>query len=173
MAKRTFLRLIFGNLPFALLLVAASVSARELSLHDVLARADVVVLARVDDPSTSVTDTPVGHGAPTYPRYRRHLLLIEALRGKVPARIDADEPAWRTRMQAHAKCHGENRCAPSAVDEYRGELSREPVPGDIVLVFLHRSSHGDLELAADRAMDTAERATQVRTLLKASRRPAR
>jgi hypothetical protein len=153
--------------PLVLLLLAVPATARELTLRDVLPRADVVVLAKVDDPPTSVTDTPVGHGAPAYPRYRRHLVLVEALKGKVAARLDVDEPAWRTRMKAHAKCRGEHKCAPVEGDAYQGELSREPVPGTVVLVFLHRSAHGELELVADRAMDTADKAAEVRAWLQA------
>jgi hypothetical protein len=34
-------------------------------------------------------------------------------------------------------------------------------------VFLHRSAHGELELVADRAMDTADKAAEVRAWLQA------
>lgn len=155
------------------LLAAAPAHARELTLRDLVTRADAVVLARVDDPPTSVTDTPVGHGAPAYPRYRRHLVLVDTLKGKVPAKLDVDEPAWRTRLKAHARCRGEHKCAPINGDEYQGDLAREPVPGDVVLVFLHRTAQADWELAAERSMDRAEKAAEARAVLAESGRSHR
>ncbi len=160
----------------ALLLFALPASARDLDLPGVLARADVVVLARVSDPPATLVNVAIaraknGAAVAPYPRYIRHFTVVQTLRAPaawtVGRRLDIDEPDWRARLEAHRRCRGEDTCAPFEGDAYVGELAREPVPGHVILAFLHRTKDGGLELAAERSLDSAERAAQVRALLPA------
>ena len=85
----------------------------------------------------------------------------------LPAHLRVDEPHWVARYAAWQKCRAPESCPQLAGDRYRGQLAREPNPGAQVLVFLRRNAKGELELAADFALDRGERAAEVQALLQA------
>ncbi len=155
---------------WALLTLCAGLQAppqAELDLPGVLARAPIVVLARVADPRMDVQDLPALHARQPYQRMRRHLDVLTTFRGHVPAHLRVDEPHWAARYAAWQQCRAPESCPQLVGDRYRGQLAREPNPGAQVLVFLRRNAKGELELAADFALDRGERAAEVQALLQA------
>ena len=138
-----------------LLVLALPASAREIDLATAWSRSDVVVVAQVLDPASDLVDLPV-KGQPPFQRQIRLYATLKTLRGKAPARLRVDDAGWRAQWQAQRACAGRKDCALPVVDRYRGTLSREPVPGNRVLLFLKRT-HDGLELTASLAIDAATR----------------
>lgn len=138
-------------------LMALPATAREWGLAEVTRAAEAIVLAQVDDPPTSTEEMPrrTGAGAP-YQRYRRHLRVLTPVVGALRGLVLVDEPQWRRQWMAWPQ--------PVELDEYRGTLSREPRPGDVVLAFLARNRQGEWELLVDRALDAGHLRSEVERL---------
>ncbi len=144
----------------------AQAAPRRIDLPTAWQRSDVVVVAQVLD-RTEVTELTVraANGRPVAP-FRRLVRLyqrLEVLRGSAPALLRVDEAQWRARWQAAKRCGGQTACLAPVPDRYIGQVHREPVPGDRVLLFLRKTRDG-LEWTADFAVDKAERADEVRRL---------
>lgn len=176
-----------NRLLVAALLTAIAMPAvaaeRTLPLAEALRRADAVVLATVDDPATDQTLLPVP-GAPDFVRLQRRLRVNEVLsvRGvPLAARkavhagvlLRVDDPLWRQDLAAHRACHARDAkatqrqepCAMPEKDAYASDLTREPRPGQPVLLLLVHTVDG-WALALDRAMDLPAKAATARVLLK-------
>lgn len=131
-------------------------------LTTALRRADVVVLATVDDPATDQTLLRVRGGA-DFVRLQWRLRVQEVLVGggvRPGELVRVDESRWRGDLAARRRCKGREPCAMPAKDGYASQLSRPPVPGQQVLALLRRT-RGGLELALERAMDAPQVAAQV------------
>lgn len=160
----------------ACLLTPVVAHAADLDLPALARSAPVVALVQIADPPSSVVDLPVP-GAPKaepFQRYLRHVRWVRTLAGTLPPGgterlplLMIDDHAWRRQLAAHVACFTRAACTPPALDTYRGTLSREPAPGQHVLVFLRKTADG-WELAADRALDAPLREAEVRV---ARRRP--
>ena len=137
-------------------------------LPTLLAHAPLVAVAEIADPRLDVEDIalPKAVAAPrVFQRMRRVMTVVAMLRGHLHGQIRVDEPAWRDQLRRAQR--GE---APLPVPVFAGHLSREPVPGTRVLVFLRRTSHGDVELAAGEAMAPLTLEPDVRAGVAAARR---
>ncbi len=146
----------------------------ELGLAALVAQAPVIVRARVADPRMDVQNLPVadGRGRP-FQRMRRHLDVVATLRGHAPEHLRVDEPHWAAQFAQWQQCQGDRSCQPAPQPRYRGQLSREPNPRQEVLVFLQKNAKGEWELAAEFALETADREAEVRALLQAARQGGR
>lgn len=153
-----------------LLLLSLNAAPRELDLKTLLQRAPIVLLAEVADPRNQVIDLPLGDKV--FQRLRRQFRLVEVLRGNasrtpLPQVLAVDEPRWQAQYRAALMCQKSRKCKDVVVDRYRGTLAKEPVPGAKVLLFLKRNALGELELAADQAMEAETALASVRARLHA------
>lgn len=156
--------------PLLGLLAVLPVATPEIGLAEIVKQAPVIVVARVADPRLDVQDLPMpGDHAPPFQRMRRHLDVVSTLQGHAPKHLRVDEPRWAEQYAAEQACARKSRCEPPVIAHYRGDLSREPVPGQTVVVFLRPTAQGDWELAADFALDRGERASEITALLKAQK----
>ena len=144
-----------------------------LDLPAMVQRAPIIVLARVADPRMDVQNLPMGKSHLPFQRMRRHLDVLSVLRGRAPQHLRVDDSRWTAQRLAQQQCRQAERCAPPPLDRYRGQLSREPNPGQIVIAFLRAAGHGEFELAADFALDRGEREQEVRALLPAKQEGGR
>ena len=150
---------------------AADAPLAEVDLAWAVGHADSIALVRVADPPSTVTPMPMRgcvQECESLVRYRRNLVRVELLAGTLPARVAVDEPSWQERLSAQRQCSTGAACRRPAIPAYLGQLSREPPPGEVVLVFVHRVKGGGFELVADRSLDVAARQDEVRKLLRAS-----
>lgn len=131
--------------------------------------APIIVVARVEDPRNKVVNIPVtdpkGRPAEPYQRLIRLFTLVRTLRGQVPQHIRVDEANWQALLTAYRTCKHTGRCEKVAVPRYKSELAREPLPGQEVILFLRRNTDNELELAADLAIDSADRLSELEAKL--------
>ncbi len=153
------------------LMLSAAVQAqanppREIDLPTAWQESDVVVVAQVlDRTETTELSVRAANGRPMEP-FRRLIRLyqrVETLRGSAPSLLRVDEAHWRARWQAAKRCGGKSQCPEFVTDRYVGQVHREPVPGDRVMLFLRKTNDG-LEWTADFSVDKAFRLDEVRAM---------
>lgn len=151
-----------------------------LDLAQMLARAPIVVLAAVDDPRLTVLErhlpVPAGKPPQLWQAPQRHYRLLLPYRGLTPGVLTVADHAAKAKEEAALRCAAEGQpvetCMPKT-PRYLGSLSREPVPGSQVLLFLTPGTDGALELAAEQAIDAGERREEVRAWLAAHPEPTK
>ena len=159
----------------ALLLVLTALNAAEsVDLPNLAASAPIIVLAQVDDPRLDVQDLPLrdakGENVAPFQRMRRHFRLVRTLKGQATHTLVVDEPEWQAAYAAAQVCARTGKCDLREPPRFQTTLSREPVPGSQVLVFLRRDGNA-YALAAGFALDDASREVELRSLLTHKKRP--
>lgn len=145
-----------------------------LDLAQMLARAPIVVLATVEDPRLTVVERPLpvpaGKPPQVWQAAQRHYRMLLPYRGLTPGVLTVADHAAKAKEEAALRCAAEGQpvdaCMPKT-PRYLGSLSREPVPGSQVLLFLTPRTDGGFELAAEQAIDAGERREEVRAWLDA------
>jgi hypothetical protein len=183
-------RLLAAAAAFASLAMATSAEARAplrpartLTWPQLLQRSDAVALVEIGRPVAKQTKLPVGVGS-DFVRHQRHMTVVAlakepALRGRglrVGQQILVDDVDWRGDMQDHQRCQelkkakGQGELCPALADKdgLASQLSREPASGQQVVVAL-KKVNGDWQLAAERAMDTAQNWPMLQGLMRSRR----
>lgn len=149
-------------------------SARTLTWPELLQRASHVAVVEVAAPGAKQTAMDSG-ALHDYVRHQRRMTVQAVLAGPglaVGQLILVDDVAWRGELAHHRRCQALKNKQPAVPcadlpdkDALASQLSREPRPGQVVLVAL-RKVDGDWQLAAERAMDSAELRPQVEQWLR-------
>ena len=159
-----------------LLLLVVLTTPASVDLRQLAAMAPIIAVARVDDPRLDVQDLPVrdakGRTVAPFQRMRRHFRLVRTLKGQASSVLVVDEPDWQAAYAAAETCARTGKCEAREPPRFQTTLSREPVPGTQVLVFLRPEGHA-YALAASFALDNVEREGELRPLLAPVRHGAR
>ncbi len=153
---------------------AAARPAKTLTWPELLRQSPAVVLVEMAVPGAKQTPMD-GGGLRDFVRHQRRMTVQAVLAGAglaVGQTILVDDVDWRGDLAHHRRCQALQRekpaaeCAPLPDKEgLASQLSREPRPGQVVLVALRRVG-GDWQLAAERAMDSADLRPQVQQWLR-------
>ena len=154
--------------------------AKTLTWPQLIQRSDAVALVDIGRPVAKQTPLSVGAGS-DFVRHQRNMTVIAVAKGgskglSVGQAILVDDPDWRGDLQQHQRCQELKKakgqaavCAvPPDKDGLASQLSREPGSGQRVVVALKKVK-GDWQLAAERAMDTAENWPALQGLLRSPR----
>ena len=151
--------------------------AKTLTWIELVPRSDVVALVKLTASPAKQTEMD-GAGGRAFVRHQRPMTVMAVLAGRglaVGQAILVDDPDWRGDLAHHRRCQVLRRqdavaqCPPMAdKDALASQLSREPRPGQVVIVALQKRS-GDWQLAAERAMDAADQRPLVEQVLRKSR----
>lgn len=154
-----------------------------LTWPQLIARSDAVALVEIGRPAARQTAIAVGTGS-DFVRHRRNMTVI-AVAKAASARARAlragqtllvDDVDWQGDLDHHKRCQALKRdrgadtsCPPLAdKDGLASQLSREPGSGQQVVVAL-KLVRGDWQLAAERAMDSAQHWPMLQGLLRGKR----
>lgn len=145
-------------------------SAKTLTWPQLLQRSDAVALVEIGRPAAKQTKLSVGVGS-DFVRHQRQMTVVALAKGaavrglglRLGQQILVDDVDWQGDMLHHQRCQELKKakgqaevCAALAdKDGLASQLSREPGSGQQVVVAL-KKVNGDWQLAAERAMDTAQ-----------------
>lgn len=148
--------------------------AKTLTWPELLQRSHAVVQVEMADPPAKQTPMD-GGGLRDFVRHQRRMNVTAVLAGqglRAGQAMLVDDVDWRGDLAHHRRCQALKSKEPAAEcpqlpdkDGLASQLAREPRPGQVVLVAL-RKVDGDWQLAAERAMDSAELRPQVEQWLR-------
>lgn len=153
---------------------------RTLTWPQLIQRSDAVALVDIGRPVAKQTMIPVGAGS-DFVRHQRNMTVVAVAKGgarglSVGQAILVDDVDWRGDLQQHQRCQQLKKAKGEAAvcvvqpdkDGLASQLSREPGAGQRVVVAL-KKVNGDWQLAAERAMDTAQNWPMLQGLLRSRR----